>query len=329
MNRLWTLLKKNWFLCGIACAVVLALLVPAVGVVLNRGGALSTAAVVAIFVLSGLALPSEEMRRGLRNVRVHAFCQLFIFGAVPAYFALTSGWLLGETGAPLLWGIYALAVFPTTISSCIVLTQMARGSVATTIFNAVLANLLGVLVSPLLLTLLLRRAGHALPAEDVARIFLGLVAKVLVPFLAGQVLRLRLRAFAAAHRGRLSAAAGVLVLVVVFLAFCRAAGSDALRGAAPRLVWPMAYLAGSNVVLMAAAYAAARGLRFAPGDVTAAVFVAPQKTLAMGVPLLSTYFAAQPEVLGIAMIPLLFYHPWQLLTAGVAKGFLTLPEPAP
>ena len=60
-----------------------------------------------------------------------------------------------------------------------------------------------------------------------------------------------------------------------------------------------------------------------------AVFVAPQKTLAMGVPLLSTYFAAQPEVLGIAMIPLLFYHPWQLLTAGVAKGFLTLPEPTP
>ena len=38
-------------------------LVPAVGRALDKGGALSAGAVVAIFVVLGLALPSEEIRR--------------------------------------------------------------------------------------------------------------------------------------------------------------------------------------------------------------------------------------------------------------------------
>jgi sodium/bile acid cotransporter 7 len=319
-------LKRNWFLLGIAAVVALALLAPRLGVMLNPAKVLSTAAVVAIFVLSGLSLPSEEMRAGLRKLRVHAFLQLFIFVAVPVYFVATSGWLREAMGGRLIVGVYALAVFPTTISSCIVLTQMAGGSVATTIFNAVLANMLGVFVSPLLLTLLLSRTGQGLPAGEIAWIFLRLALKVLLPFAAGQLLRLRLHAFAGRHRKRFSTISGCLVLLVIFLAFCRAAGSGVLRGHAAGLAGPFAYLAGSNVLLMLAAFGAARLLHFDRGDVTSVVFTAPQKTLAMGVPLLTTYFASQPELLGIAMIPSLFYHPWQLLTAGVAKGLLARGE---
>jgi len=320
------LLRRNWFVCGIFCVVALALAVPRLGAVLGAGRVLPTAAVVAIFVLSGLSLPSEAMRRGIRNVRVHVFCQLFIFAVIPAYFYATSGWLAGAMNGRLLWGVYALAVFPTTISSCIVLTQMARGNAATAIFNAVLANILGVFVSPTLLTLLLSRAGQALPAEEVLRIFLNLALKVLLPFGAGQLLRLRLRGFADRHRKGFSTAGGGLVLLIVFLAFSRTAGSGALRANAAHLPVPFAYLAGSNVLLMLLALGGARLCRFDRADVTAVLFIAPQKTLAMGIPLLSTYFASQPEVLGIAILPSLFYHPWQLFTAGVARRFVAVPE---
>ena len=99
----------------------------------------------------------------------------------------------------LLWGVYALAVFPTTISSCIVLTQLVRGNAAAAIFNAVLANMLGVFVSPLLLTLLLSTEGAAMPMAEVGRIFLALGAKVLAPFVAGQLIRTQARAFADRH----------------------------------------------------------------------------------------------------------------------------------
>jgi predicted Na+-dependent transporter len=61
-------------------------------------------------------------------------------------------------------------------------------------------------------------------------------------------------------------------------------------------------------------------LRLDGADTIAAVFVAPQKTIAMGIPLLTTYFAGDPQTLALAIVPLLFYHPWQLLVAGLLKG---------
>jgi len=325
LHALGRFIRGNWFLLGIVCVVAAAWWAPAGGEASAPARVLSKAAVVAIFVLSGVSLPSEQVRAGLRNVRAHAYLQGFVYVVVPAYF-WAAGWLLGgAVDERLLAGFYALAVLPTTISSCIVFTQMAGGNVMTAIFNAVLANLLGVFVSPLLLTLLLRGASAALPAEEVARIFLSLLLTVLLPFVAGQVLRLGLRGWADRHRKRLTLAASALVLLIIFLAFRRAAGSELLRRGAWELAGPLALLAGSNLVLMAAAYGGAKALRLSAGDVTAAVFVAPQKTLALGVPLLTTYFASRPELLAFAMLPVLVYHPWQLLTAGVAKALLRRP----
>ena len=319
-------LKKNWFLCGLFAVMGLALAAPAVGAALNAGKVLSTGAVVAIFVVSGLSLPSEQLRRGLRNVRAHLFLQAFIFGLVPAWFYATAGCLGHPMGGHFIWGVYALAVFPTTISSCIVMTQLARGNAATAIFNAIIANLLGVFVSPLLLTLLLSQSGGAMPVGEMVRIFSGLLLKVLAPFAAGQLLRLRWRESAGRNKKALSTFSGAMILAIVYFAFCRGAGNEELWTGLSTLSWPFAYLALSNILLMVLAFGGARLVGLAAGDVTAAVFIAPQKTLAMGIPLLTTYFASQPEVLGAAMLPVLFYHPWQLLTAGVARRFVAIPE---
>ena len=326
MRAILRFIGRNWFLCGLIGAIALALAAPDLGRSLNRGKILSTLAVVIIFVLSGLSLPSEAMRQGLRNVRAHVFLQAFIFIVAPLYFWST-GWLFqDQMEGRLIVGIYALAVLPTTISSCIVFTQMARGDGATTIFNAVLANALGVLVSPVLLTLLLRQAGQMMPMDEVMAIFAKLLLKVLVPFVIGQVLRLRLREFAGRHKKRMSKISSSLILLIVFLSFARAASDQTLRQGAGDLWGPMAYLAVSNLLLMALAFYGARLVGLSRANVVSAVFVAPQKTLAMGAPLLSTYFASRPDLLAYAMLPIPFYHPLQLLTAGMVRGFVQLPE---
>lgn len=322
MHGLAQYLRKHWFLPALLGVVGLSLGAPSIGAAAARGGWLSSAAVVAMFVISGLSLPSEDLRRGLTSLRAHAFCQVFLFLLTPAYFALTSTWLAGTTQGGLVAGIYGLAVLPTTVTSCIVFTQLAGGRTATAIFNAVGSNLLGVFVSPLLLTWLLRRGGSALPPADLLAVFAALAGKVLVPFAAGQLLRLRLRDFAARRRAVLSAAGAALVLVIVFAAVSRAAADPVLLRSAARLPAALAYLAGSNVLLMAAAYGGARLVRLERADAVAAVFVCPQKTLALGVPLLLTYFAGDPGAAGVAVLPVLFYHPWQLVTAGVARGLL-------
>jgi sodium/bile acid cotransporter 7 len=83
---------------------------------------------------------------------------------------------------------------------------------------------------------------------------------------------------------------------------------------------PILYIAVSHLIILGLAAMAAHLIGLSREDRISVVFAAPQKTLAMGIPLLTTYFAGREELLGIAVIPLLFYHPFQLLVAGILKN---------
>ncbi|MQY62918.1 MAG: hypothetical protein GH143_01180, partial [Calditrichaeota bacterium] len=80
------------------------------------------------------------------------------------------------------------------------------------------------------------------------------------------------------------------------------------------------YLALSFFILVFLAYGGAKLWNFPKEHIISVIYAAPQKTLAVGVPLLSTYFAHTPDILGIALLPLLFYHLWQLFISGIIKN---------
>ena len=88
-----------------------------------------------------------------------------------------------------------------------------------------------------------------------------------------------------------------------------------------------AFLAVSHVLLLFAARGGARLLKFAPEDRVAAMFLGAQKTLALGVPMIAIYFSGQPELLATAPLPIIFYHPFQLLVAGVIRALPGLHGP--
>ena len=309
-------LTKNWFVIGLVAAVAAGLAAPRAGTTVNQGGGFATVLVVVLFFLSGLSLPTEAIRAGLRDVRLHLFLQLFIFAAVPLYFAASAG-LLWRGGDPrILAGIYALAVLPTTVSSCIVFTQLARGNVIATIFNASLANVAGVFLSPLLLSLLLQQTGRALPADELLRVLSALVVKMLLPVAVGQLARLRLREVAQRHRKRIGVFMNGAILIIIWFSFSKPAMDPAFAASLVRL-WPLfGYLALSHLLLLGVVWLASRVLRLDKANTYTALFVAPQKTLAMGAPLLTTYFATMPDLLGVALLPLILYHLWQLAVAG-------------
>jgi predicted Na+-dependent transporter len=114
----------------------------------------------------------------------------------------------------------------------------------------------------------------------------------------------------------------VFILFIIFFAFAKTASDPAFIGHLGNLALPFAYLAVSHLLLLALAALISRLFRLNKADRITVLFTAPQKTLAMGIPLLSTFFGADAAVLGIALLPLVFYHPWQLLVAGVMLRFL-------
>jgi sodium/bile acid cotransporter 7 len=313
--------KRNWFLMGIVLAIVLGMLFPRVGSLLNPASSTSTAIIVVLFIITGLTLPAETIWRGMRNLRLHLYLQLFIFCIVPLYFLATVALTSNLIPASLRVGVLALACLPTTVSSCVVFTQVAGGNAVGALFNSTLANIAGIFLSPLLLSLLLQNGLGALPKGETVRILKDLALTILLPFAAGQGARLLFaKPLVSKHRSLLAAVSNALILLIIFFAFCKSSRNEFLHEKAAQLLLPFLYLAVSHLILAAAAYGGARVLRLDGADTIAAVFVAPQKTIAMGIPLLSTYFAGDPQTLALAIVPLLFYHPWQLLVAGLLKS---------
>jgi sodium/bile acid cotransporter 7 len=315
------LLKKYWFLLGILVAGTLGTLLPQAASLLNPRSLATNGIVVVLFVITGLSLPTDTIWKGIRDARLHLYLQLFIFVVTPAYFLGTLALLRGVLPETFNLGILALACLPTTVSSCIVFTQSAGGNAVGAMFSATLANSLGVLISPLLLSFVLKGAHRALPPSEVARILLNLGLTILIPFAVGQLIRLLFaRGFASRRRAELGVVSNCLILVIIFFAFGKSARGGLFRDSALDLLLPLSYLALSHLLLMLASYAGARLLRLSAENRIAALFVAPQKTVAMGLPLLSAYFASSPDILAAAILPLLFYHAFQLLVAGVVRG---------
>jgi len=85
----------------------------------------------------------------------------------------------------LLDGILILSCLPTTVNMCVILTRSAGGSVASALCNAVIGNLFGVFVTPLLLMAFFGRTVTVPFFEVVAK----LCKKVLLPVVVGQMLR--------------------------------------------------------------------------------------------------------------------------------------------
>ncbi len=321
-------LRRNWFLLGMLVAIALGLLAPEAGRRLNPGSVTRLLLIAALFLIAGFTLPSETIGAGLASWRLHLYIQAFLFLLTPALFFLTSLPLRALFGPELTTGTLALSVLPTTIASCVVFTQVCGGNVMGTLFNSALSNLSGVFLSPLLLALLLRGAGRSLPAGELAAILRDLSLQILLPLAAGQLLRQFLKPLAEASRGPLAQASNALLLGVIFFTMAASAGDPAFLGHLARVPWPFAYLAVMQLLLVALAYGGARLLRFPREDLISVAFAAPQKTMAMGVPLLSAYFARSPQALGLVLLPILLYHPWQLLIAGLLRNaFLSRRDP--
>jgi sodium/bile acid cotransporter 7 len=308
-------LKKNWFIVGLLVAMAGGFALAERAALLNAGGWTNRIIVFVLFLITGLKLPSDRIKQDLSTPRLHVFLQLFIFVITPLYFLTAVPLFAAALDGQLLVGIFALAVLPTTVSSCIVFTQNAGGNTVAAVFNAALANVAGIFISPLLLSLLLSSSGRALPMSELLDTLQGLAVNMLLPIVVGQLLRLRLRDWATHHSKRLGVASNVLILLIVLFAFARTAANPSFARYAPQLVLPLLYLLASHLVLLALARGGAALLKLDHTDTITALFVAPQKTLALGAPLLTIFFAGQ-DILGVALLPLVIYHPWQLFVAG-------------
>ncbi len=305
-------LRKEWFLLALVAAVALASVWPDLG---RSGGLLrlevvSNWGVALVFFLTGLGLSAAALRDGAMKWQVHLLVQLSTYALFPllwwAFMALFSRWLPQD----LALGFAYLCALPSTISSSVAMTVLARGNVPAAIFNASASSLLGIVLTPALVSVMSGSSGAALPFGEAVW---KLTQLLLLPLLAGQLLRPLLLSFHQRHKARISLVDRWVIILLVLSAFSDSVASGLWRDHGAELLVKAAVGAGLFlVVVVALTRWGARLLGLSVEDEIAAVFCGSKKTLASGVPMAKLLFGAHPAV-GVIVLPIMFYHQLQLI----------------
>jgi len=312
LKRLFT----DWFLCGMLLATFLAYVFPTFG---STGGAMHAEWVINIgvflvFFLHGVNLSSEQISHGLKNIRLHLMVQGFTFVVFPLIWVMADK-LLGAQLPPLLMlGFFYLCALPSTISSSVALTGSAGGNVPAAILNASLSSVLGIFLTPLLVSVVVGRGTGGI---DLGSTLLDLCAMLLLPLVLGQLARPLLGRFFARHKRYTGIADKLVILLLVYAAFCNSMLSGMWQQQGSSVIFSA--LAGSVLLLAVILWMttrAARALKFSTADEIAAVFCASKKSLAAGAPMAALIFGAHPG-LGLILLPIMIYHPLQLIVCSV------------
>ncbi|MFC8759805.1 bile acid:sodium symporter family protein [Streptomyces sp. NPDC057193] len=311
-----TLRPPSWlpvdgYVLALLATVGLAALLPASGHAADVAEGASTGAVALLFFLYGARLSTREALDGLTHWRLH----LTVLGSTFLLFpllGLAARGLVPTVLTPELYsGFLFLCLVPSTIQSSIAFTSIARGNVPAAICAGSFSSLAGIVLTPLLAALLLGGSAEGLSADGLLKI----VLQLLVPFLAGQVLRRWVGGFVSRHRKVLGYVDRGSILLVVYTAF-----SQGMVAGIWHLVTParLGLLLAVEAVLLAAMLAltwyGARRLGFGRADRIAIQFAGSKKSLAAGLPMASVLFGPQAA---LAVLPLMLFHQMQLMVCAV------------
>ncbi|CEP08087.1 hypothetical protein [Parasitella parasitica] len=337
-----TMLSRYWFLLGLGVVIGLAWAFPQVGKAhgdIEAQYTVKWGAVIVIFLLSGLGLEVSVMLKTILRWRLHLIVQVINFVLLPflmygiVRFFITvhadldmtvyKGWMIALSTS-------------TTVSSNAIMTRNANGNDGAALFNAALGNVLGIFISPALMTAfqndsIVFEPGTDRGNPDYVSVLRTLGSTVLAPLVVGQVIRyffpVRVKYLAA--KCRFSIVNSLALLCLVWSVFCDGVASDAfnkmsgvdlvaiifvdifmyLFGCAAclfvaRLPWPTKFLNEPKWVTR---------WRFSRKDSVAIMYCGATKTVSMGIPLINVlYSESSYGVVGVLSLPLLMYHICQL-----------------
>ncbi|KAI8144034.1 SBF-like CPA transporter family-domain-containing protein [Fennellomyces sp. T-0311] len=352
-RRLWNqflhYLKQYWFLVGLGTVIGLAWAFPQVG---KSNGAIEAqytvkwGAVIVIFLLSGLGLEVKVMLHTILRWRLHLLVQTMNFIFMPfIVYGIVRFFL--AVGADLDMSVYQgfMIAFSTstTVSSNAVMTRNANGNDSAALVNAALGNILGIFVSPALMTVFGDDTNVFTPGTrgtvDYLSVLKTLGLTVLLPLVVGQVIRYffpRQVKYLAAKL-HFSIINSLALLCMVWSVFCDGVASNAFHKMSGVDIVAIIgvdifmYLLGCSACIAVARVPwpgkstpdLVRKWRFSRQDAVAIMYCGATKTVSLGIPLINVLYADKDMgIVGVLSLPLLLYHIIQLFIGNFQVPFL-------
>lgn len=308
-------LMPDVFTFAILCMVALASVLPVTGESAVVFGDITALAIGLLFFLHGAKLSRDALLSGLTHWRLHLLvlaCTFFLF---PLLGLVIKPLALLMLTPDLYLGILFLCVLPSTVQSSIAFTAVARGNIPAAICGATASNFLGIFLTPLLVgTLLLHGAtatGHSALDSVVS-----IVEQLLLPFIAGQLLRPWIGGWIDRNKGMLKYVDQGSILLVVYTAFSASVAEGLWHSiSGGTLVALLGVCCLLLALIMILATFLSRRLGFSKEDEITIVFCGSKKSLASGIPMAKVLFA--PTSLGMIILPIMLFHQVQLMVCAV------------
>jgi sodium/bile acid cotransporter 7 len=313
-HRLYDFYEKFDFPIHVLIGILIAWLYPPLGAVYVAPMVTANwVAVCYIFVLFGLGVRTEEFTSALTKMPFNALVQVYNFGFISAVvFGVTRLLaLLGVLTQNLADGMAICGCLPMSINVGIVLTMAAGGDEAVAIFNTSFGNFVGVFLSPALILGYLGTIGYV----NVGQVYMKLSLIVIVPLIVGQLIQRLvkpIREFYFKHKKTFKKTAEWALVFIIFTIFSRNfyAGTKVALGQVFILIACILCFITSFMAIM---WNILRLLyKDRPLLRVTGTFISIQKTIALGVPLITSIYGGDPN-LAYYTLPILCWHPLQLI----------------
>ena len=296
------------FILALLATVTLATVLPARGAAASAVTWLATAAIVMLFFLHGAKLPREAVLAGIRHWRLHLAILAATYVAFPLVALAVAKLLPGAMPGTLWIGILFLAALPSTVQSSIAFTSIAGGNVPAAIASASASQIVGIFLTPLLVSLLASAHGGSIALGSVG----GILLQLLLPFLTGHLLRPWIGGWIDRRRKYITYADRSAILISVYSAFSAAVIEGIWHRLPPASFAILFLVCGALLtVMLLVTQVGTRLLGFRPEDRIAAVFCGTKKSLVSGVPMARVLFAG-PDM-GMILLPVMIFHQMQLM----------------
>lgn len=176
---------NSYFLpVGLLLAFLVAWLVPGPGAILQELGLIPWM-VVTIFLINGYQTNLKQLPHGREIISASIIAILISLLISPLIGLAVISLIAFPAGAAM--GLIVMATVPSTLSSGIVLTQIAGGNAAKALFLTILLNLIGVFTIPFMLQLTLDSVG--IISISPLPLLKQLILIILIPFIVGMLLK--------------------------------------------------------------------------------------------------------------------------------------------
>lgn len=294
--------KPPVFVLVLSVTFIASILAAEPGRYLYDLGWTSTLTIMLMYVGMGLNTDTTLLRSGLGKWKLHLAVQSSLFILAPVLSILIFLLLQPFGYSNRAVGLLFIGAVPTTITSCIMLTRRYGGNAIGSLYNAVLSQVLGIVITPLLLSLVLATRFETISSFQ--SVLLSLLQKMILPFIAGQLLQ-RFKKHLG-KPGQLFSFYGIFFILYMNLAKVASMGSLGKTLLALRI--PLLASLTLCVLQVLGTWILGILLHFSVEDRICLLFTGSQKTLGMGVPLVTIYFASNVSIATDATLLIITYY---------------------